>query len=1056
MIRFLISRPIAVFMAFTAFFILGIITYLNIPVSLLPDIAIPEITVQVSGKNVSARELENTVVTPIRQQLLQIGKLRDIRTETRDGNAIVRLSFEYGANTDLAFIEVNEKIDAAMNRIPRDIARPRVIKASATDIPVFTLNLTLKEDAPSVIARRNDEAIQITSQPSKEGTGLLRSARNDDTDFLDLCEFAETVIKRQIEQLPEVAMVDITGLVNKEVVIQPDNNLLSITDITLSDIESALYNNNIEPGSMIVRDGYYEYNIKFSAVLRTVEDIRNIYIRKNGKIFQLKELAQVDIVPEKEKGLALYNGKRAVMMEIIKQADENMSKMQVALNKVIDHLKNTYPEIEFNISQNQTELLDFTISNLQQNLILAFIFVCLISVFFMRDIKSPSIIGLGVFVSLIISLMFFYFFHISLNIVSLTGLILAVGMMIDNSIIVTDNIGQYRARGLSIDDACIKGTNEVIAPMLSSVFTTIVVFVPLIFLSGIAGAIFFDQAFSVTVGLLVSYVTGIMLLPVLYKIVFSKTSPPAPPHKGRGEAPSPVERAGGEVEPSILDKIYDAGIHWVFSHKIISTLIIIGTLPLCYIMFLCIRKEKMPDISQNELLVFIEWNENIHIGENSDRTLNFLSAIENLTIEHSTMVAQQQFILNREREQTSSETQVYLKTPSKNDIDKTKNAVSTYFTEHYPKAIISFSPVNTIFEKIFTTGAPDLVVEFYTRDRSEAPDAQTIRSLEKELALATGETPTGLSFQKQLNLHIDREKLLLYKVSYDEVYRALRTGFKENEFSVLRSYQQYLPIVLGNEGQNVRDVIDRILVYTQPGDNGQINRVPLGTFVSTTPSEDLKTIIAGRNGEYIPLDFYDTNQVENIIRKARQMTNESKRWEVDFSGAFFYNKKVLSDLTIILLISILLMYFILAAQFENFLQPLFVLLEIPIDTAASLVLLYVLGYSLNLMSAIGIIVSCGVVINDSILKIDMMNQLRKNGLPLMEAIHEAGRRRLKAILMTSLTSVVCMAPLLFSSDMGSELEKPLAIATIGGLVVGTFVSLFFVPLAYWRVYRVKS
>jgi len=383
-------------------------------------------------------------------------------------------------------------------------------------------------------------------------------------------------------------------------------------------------------------------------------------------------------------------------------------------------------------------------------------------------------------------------------------------------------------------------------------------------------------------------------------------------------------------------------------------------------------------------------------------------------------------------------------------------AVGAFFAENYPEAIVSFSPVTTIFEKIFTTGAPDLVVEFYTRNRTEAPDAQTIRSLEKELATITGETPGGLSFQKQLNLHIDREKLLLYKVSYDEVYRALRTGFKENEFSTLRSYQQYLPIVMGNEDQNVHDVISRILIYTMPDEKGQINRVPLSAFVSITPSEDMKTIIAGKNGEYIPLDFYDTRQVENIIRSARQMTAENNRWEVDFSGSFFYNKKMLNELFLILLISVLLMYFILAAQFESFVQPLLVLLEIPIDITASLALLYVLGHSLNLMSAIGIVVSCGIIINDSILKVDVMNQLRREGYPLMDAIHEAGRRRLKAILMTSLTSIVCMAPLLFSSDMGSELEKPLAIATIGGMTIGTVVSLFVVPLAYWGIYRVKS
>jgi multidrug efflux pump subunit AcrB len=230
----------------------------------------------------------------------------------------------------------------------------------------------------------------------------------------------------------------------------------------------------------------------------------------------------------------------------------------------------------------------------------------------------------------------------------------------------------------------------------------------------------------------------------------------------------------------------------------------------------------------------------------------------------------------------------------------------------------------------------------------------------------------------------------------------------------------------------------------------------LSVFVSITPAEDLKTIVAGKNGEYIPMDFYRVDDPDKIIQSSKQQAHSSALWEVDFSGSFFSNRKMINELMIILFISILLMYFILAAQFESFVQPLIVLLEIPIDIAAALGLLILLGHSLNLMSAIGIVVTCGIIINDSILKVDIMNQLRREGYPLMEAIHEAGRRRLKAILMTSLTSIVCMAPLLFSYDMGSELEKPLAIATIGGMLIGTPVSLFVVPLVYWRIYRTKS
>lgn len=1010
-------------MAFLAFFILGIITYLNIPVSLLPNIAIPEITVQVSGKNISARELENTVVAPIRQQLLQVGKLRDMQSETRDGNGIIKLLFEYGVDTDLAFIEVNEKIDAAMNYLPRDIDRPRVVKASATDIPVFYLNLTLKEDIP--YKEGNEEA------------------------FLNLSEFAETVIKRRIEQQPEVAMVDMTGLVSKQIVIIPNSNLLQITDITLSEIESVLQNNNIEPGTMTVKDGHYEYNITFSSVVRTISDVQNIYFRKNGRIYQLKDIADISLTTQKEDGISLYNGKRAVTLGIIKQADENMANMQLVLDKTIHNLEQTYPNIEFSSSQNQTELLDYTISNLQQNLILAFIFVCLVSTIFMSDIRSPLIIGLCMFVSLIVSLLFFYLFHISLNVVSLTGLVLALGMMIDNSIIVTDNIGQYRRKGLLLEDACIKGTNEVIAPMLSSALTTISVFLPLIFMSGIAGAIFFDQAFSVTVGLLVSYITGIMLLPVLYKLIYTAKAPRFISKRIQREG---KEKSAKIHKISIPERIYHKGADWIFTHKTLTVIVMILVFPLCIWLFSFIRKEKMPDISQNELMVNIEWNENIHLQENNRRTASLLQHIEKEIIENSALIGRQQYLLNREREKTVTESEIYLKLPTTEDIPGIKETISKYMTERYPLSIVSYSPVGTIFEKIFATGEPDLRMEYYPAKSQASVTIENIEKIKSDLKNRTGQTPVTTSFEKQLNISVNNEKLLLYNIPYNTLYQALKSGFKENEITTLRSYQQYLPITLVGGENNVDEVIQNTLLQV----SGTTHKIPLGELVSVNPAEDVKTIIAGRNGEFIPFDFYELNNPQDAINNVKQNITAENGWDINFSGTFFTNRQMLGELAIILFISIMLMYFILAAQFESFVQPLIVLLEIPIDIAAALGLLILLGHSLNLMSAIGIVVTCGIIINDSILKVDIMNQLRRQGMGLIEAIHEAGRRRLNAILMTSLTSIVCMLPLLFSSDMGSELEKPLAIATIGGMVIGTPISLFVVPLAYWFIYRNKN
>lgn len=1023
MVRFLLQRPIAVLMAFTACFIIGLVTYFALPVSLLPDIAIPEITVQVSGKNSSARELENTVVKPIRQQLMQVGKLRDIHSETRDGAGVIRLNFDFGTNIDLAFIEVNEKIDAAMSYLPRDVERPRVIKASATDIPVFCLNLTLKSDSSYTEANQ--------------------------TAFLELCEFAETVIKRRIEQLPEVAMVDVTGLVKRQVQIVPNMTQIEMAGITLSDLEAALSANNIEPGSMRVRDGYYEYNIKFSTLLRTPEDVERIYIRKNERLFQLKDLATIQVVAEKETGSSVSDGKRAVTLAIIKQADENMDNMKETLSEVTNHFSSIYPDIEFSVSRNQTELLDYTISNLQENLTLGFLFICITAILFLGDVKSPAVIGLSMFTGIVTSLAFFYIFNMSLNIISLSGLILALGMMVDSSIVVTENITQYRARGYTLEDACAKGTTEVIAPMLSSTLTTIAVFAPLVFMSGIAGAIFYDQAFAVTVGLLVSYTTGIMLLPVLYKLIYSIPEMKRTPFNIRFRS---------FFKDEALFRFYDGGIDFVFRHKKSSLLVLLLTVPTCIALFYIIPKTRMPEIDQNELLFRLEWNENIHTDESRERVNTLLKEIDDLVVEHTAYVGQQQFLLNRDQELSTSEVELYFKTASPKALPAVQKAVIQWVDTHYPKAVYSYAPPETVYEKLFVTGEADVVAEFYSRNKAEAPEAGTLQHMIADLRAGTGYAPTGIAFEHQLNISIDREKLLLYNVDYNEIYRLLKTAFKENEIASLRSYQQYLPISLAGKGETIDEVLKNTLVRTQPDKEGKTNQIPLQMLVRVTPGEDLKTITAGKNGEFIPFSFYDVANgdrlVEAIDHTVKEKINVPQTfWDIDYSGSFFSNQKMIAELIVILLISVLLMYFILSAEFESFVQPLIVLLEIPIAIAAALLVLWLCGHTLNLMSAIGIVVTCGIIINDSILKIDVINNLRKEGMPVLEAIHEGGRRRLRPILMTALTSIFGMAPLVFSYDMGSELQKPLAIAMIAAMIIGTLISLFIIPLVYWFIYR---
>lgn len=986
-------------MSFLAALIIGTVTYFTLPVSLLPDIDIPQITIQISGEATGARELENTVTAPLRRQLLQVGGLQSVRSETRDGVGIIRLQFEYGVNTDLAFIEVNEKIDAAMNSFPASTPRPKAIKASATDIPVLYLNMTLRD--------------------------------RENGNFLELTNLAENIVRRRIEQLPEVAMADITGIPGQQLRITPDPKFMEASSISVADIEKALQDNNAEPGSMTVRDGIYEYNINISNQLRTPDDVKRIFIRKGERILQLGDFCGIEIVADNPKGYNFFNSDRAVTLAIIKQGEENIGNLKDALGKTIDYFEKTYPQIRFTESRNQTELLDFTISNLVQNLILGFILVFLLTAIFMGNTRASLVIGISIAVSVIITFLIFFIFKVSINIISLSGLILAVGMMIDNSVIVTENITQFRQRGLPLKEACDAGTSEMITPMLSSSLTTVAVFIPLVFMSGIAGAIFFDQAFAITAGLAVSYIVGIMLLPVLYMLIFSIGS------KRENRKGDSGIRWLEKLNTGMTD-LYTTVYAFCFRHKWICLALTGLTIPLCVILFEEIPVERMPELDHDDVIARVEWNENISIAENSDRVNSMVATLDTALMEaHSAYIGIQDYLLDTGSELSPSEAEIYLKATDPQALAILSESLVSSIRQRYPKSTVELIPSENIFEKVFSSDEPDLEVRLTPKEKSAAYDLDNLMNLEKRI----GATPTPL--RDRVNLVIDRERLQIYKVGYSDVARALRTAFKANSAGILRSYEQYLPITISGEEKNVGEVLSQTLV----------KGIPLSALVTAVRDRDLKSITAGSDGEYIPLPFHGISDPAPKMAEVREATDANRRWEASFSGALFSNREMIRELTVILGISLLMMYFILCSQFGNFIQPLVVLVEIPLDTAFALITLWICGESLNLMSAIGIIVTCGIVVNDSILKLDAINELRKEGMPLEEAIHTAGVRRLRPIIMTSLTTILAMVPILFTSDLGSELQRPLAITMIGSMTVGTLVSIFIIPILYWLIYR---
>ncbi len=1006
MVKFLINRPIAVIMSFLAIIFLGIITSLNIPVSLMPSIDIPEITVQISYPNTPSREMENSIVKPIRQQMLQVGHLKDIESQTQDGHALIRLRFAYGTDINYAYIESNEKIDDAMNGMPRDLDRPRVIKSSASDIPVFNILVTREADW------------------------------NDQKKSLELSEFVRSVVLRRIEQLPEVAMVDMTGMSWSELAVFPDYEKLRSLELTDQDILNSLEKNNITIGNLMVREGYYQYNIRFSNYLKNKADIENIYISAGDRLLQLKELAEFDLRPQSRSGLFQNRDKEGLCLAIIKQADARMEDLKIELDGLLTNYRENYPDLDFELEKDQTRILDVSIGNLRQSLFFGAVLAVLIMFLFLKDFRSPLLIAFSIPVSLIICFLVFYLAGISINIISLSGLVLAVGMMIDNSIIVIDNINQYIEKGEKLSVACIVGTNEVIRPLISSALTTSAVFIPLVFLSGISGALFFDQAVAVTTGLIVSFLVSITLLPMLFRLLY------------KGNKKVGANRFLLRINRINYEGSYEKGFNHFFRFKalygILFLLFIAGGIFL--VTFLEVRR--LPKISEMETIALIDWNEPIHVNENADRIQKLVATLSDSLIQYSVLAGKQDFLLNRDADQTASEAEIYLRTTSTEAVIRIRDEFLSWLDSHYPQASASFHPPENIFEAIFSEDKPELVAELSDFRGNHIPELSALYDF-----LDNSEKLDKLEFESipvddQIIIEVDPELLLLYKVDFNSVYNQLSSAFNQRQIGLLKTYQRFIPIMMGENQRTVLDIIQQTIIKNKEGEE-----LPLSSLVRTGKEQDYKTIRAGREGEYIPLVLRKSDEgPQSAMRKIRNRVKQSDGLEVSFSGTFFTQKDLMRELALVLLISVMLLYFILAAQFESFVQPLIVLLELPIDIAGAFFVLWLAGESLNIMSAIGIIVMSGIIINDSILKIDTINRARLSGESVLEAIKTGGRRRLKPILMTSLTTILALTPFLFFKGLGAELQRPLALTVIGGMTIGTLVSLYFIPLAYWALY----
>ncbi len=1003
MVRFLLARPIAVFMCFLALLVFSVIVFRTLPVSLLSPIDVPQIVVKINYPNASPESIEQNVLSPIREGLITLTGLEQMESKAGSELGTIRLTFDYSTRMELAYIDVNEKIDRLTNSLPQDLRRPEVIRINTSDIPVARVQVVPKEGISEV----------------------------------EVSLLAENVLKKRIEQLPGVSLVDINGKKERIITVEPDELALSALEMTQQDLIDAIKAGNSELPGISVKDGQFRYYLRLATRVDTPADIEKLPVRSSaGAIIPLGRLAKVGYETQEMMGYHLFGDREGLVITVHKQASAKMNELIPELKKSIELFKNDYPQVDFEITQDQSNLLDAAISNLQTSLLFGGAFAFAVLFLFMKNYRIPVIIGISLPTSLLISFLVFYFFGISINIISLSGLALGIGMQIDNAIIVLDNITRKRESGLSIFEACVAGVDEVMGAVISSVLTTLAVFVPLVFLSGISGALFYDQAVAVTAILSVSLLVSLILLPLLYLMVFSKDE----------------KKESSEEAPFFkwVLAVYEKGYELVNSRKKFSFGLFILFIPASLLFVLLLDTEGLPVIDKADATLEIDWNEPISPAENKDRTLGLIRSLEGTYLQAESEVGVRQFLLF-DGENSIQRSLLYLLFPSQEEKDQQVEIMESKLRKDYPGASFTLGDAPNAFDQLFSSNTPYFEVRWKDLAAKKPIESDKLDPWLKELPTAQWERGPGLQEEASVIFSLKTDKLATYQIPVESVQQQLSKLFGTFTITDIRRFGEITPIRLKESQAQFEDLLRTTRVFASDSTS-----YILGEFVDYRYEDHYKYLTADKGGIYQSV-LVNEEDPEKFSAEFIRWGND-KNLGMELAGRYFADRENIRQLTGILMISVLLLYFILAAQFESFVQPIIVVLTLPMGIGGAFLVLWLGGATLNVMSAIGMVVMLGIMVNDAILKIDTINRLREKysdlesvsfsaGLNL--ALHEAGQIRLKPILMTSVTTILALLPTIFSSGLGADLQRPLVLAVIGGLTIGTVTALYFVPLAYW-------
>ena len=1012
--RFSVSRPVFTTMVTLIVVTLGAVSLSRLPIDLFPEIAMPTLTVDTEYENASPEEMERLVTEVIEEAVAAVPGVEEITSESSEGESDVRVSFVWGTDLDVATNDIRDRLDRIIDSLPEDAGTPNIRKFDVNAFPVLILGIS------------------------------------SNLDPIELTELIEDQIQYRIERIPGVAAVETWGGFNREIQVNLDPDRVKALGLPLNTILESLRDSNVNVPAGALERGNVEVTLRTPGEYTDVEEIaQTVVAMREGAPVLLGQIATIEDTYQKLSRLVRINGQGGVRIGVRKQSDANTVQVARAVLAEVDRINVEMPQVKVIPVINQATYIERSIANVTRSIVIGGSLAVLVLLFFLHNLRSTLVIALAIPISVIATFALIFFGGFTLNLMTLGGLALGVGMMVDNSIVVLENIFRHREeQGEDKPGAAIRGTSEVAGAVIASTLTTVVIFLPMVFMAGVSGILFRQLAYVIAFALICSLFVALSLVPMLSsKLLKSRQEL----HASR---PRWLDRLAGWAEAGFarLDEAYRDLLHTVLRHRMLTCGFAAVLLAGSSLLYPMIGTEFMPASDEGEVRVTGEMATGTRLELVDEQTRKLETMLEGTVPEaRDTIVS-----VGGGWGSSQPEGEIRLSLVKATQRERSNTEVADDLRQQLEGKVAGMeirtrAPQGQFLLNRILDSDANLAVEIrgYDLDRLDALAQRVIEQIEDIPGLTDVESDREAGMPQEL-IRIDRQKTADLGLTVRQVATALQTavaGTRAGEFRQEGDAYRILVKLKDAELLSLEEILD--LTLATPTDE----QVALRNIINLEPAVGPMEISRKDQQRLVSVSANvagrDMGSVADDIQARLAQIPRPPGYEFNIAGSYEEQREAFHELLISLVLALALVYMVLACQYESLRDPVVVMFSVPFAAIGVLVMLFLTGTTLNVQSYIGCIMLGGIVVNNAILLVDQAGQLRRTD-PLLsskEAAAEAGRRRLRPILMTSLTTILGLMPLAVGSGEGAE-QAPLARAVIGGLAASTLVSLLLIPVVY--------